>query len=146
MLAFLLQVSAWLQGGQVYLFAIFMMLIWLLWLVRITIARHYRPCQATWTTTTSVIVPVVDEPLDLFRSVLERIVEQRPSEVIVVINGPRNEAIETLCDDVAVRWAWTETPGKRNALKIGVEMANGDIAVLVDSDTLWTATHAVASW
>jgi hyaluronan synthase len=140
MLAFLLQVSAWLQGGQVYLFAVFMMLIWLLWLVRITIARHYRPCQTIWTTTTSVIVPVVDEPLDLFRSVLERIVEQRPTEVIVVINGPRNEAIEKLCDDVAVRWAWTETPGKRNALKIGVEMAKGDIAVLVDSDTMWTAT------
>ena len=107
MLAFLLQVSAWLQGGQVYLFAIFMMLIWLLWLVRITIARHYRPCQTVWTTTTSVIVPVVDEPLDLFRSVLERIVEQRPTEVIVIINGPRNEAIETLCEDIAVRWAWT---------------------------------------
>jgi hyaluronan synthase len=140
MLAFLLQVSAWLQGGQVYLFAMFMMLIWLLWLVRITLARHYRPCQASWTTTTSVIVPVVDEPLDLFRSVLERIVEQRPTEVIVVINGPRNTSIEELCDDLAVRWAWTEKPGKRNALKIGVELAKGEIAVLVDSDTVWTAT------
>jgi hyaluronan synthase len=140
MLAFLLQVSAWLQGGQVYLFAVFMMLIWLLWLVRVTLARHYRPCQAVFTTTTSVIIPVVDEPIELFRSVLDRIVEQRPTEIIVVINGPRNKAIERLCTELDVWWNWTETPGKRNALRIGVERASGEVVVLVDSDTVWTST------
>lgn len=37
-----------------------------------------------------------------------------------------------------MRWVWTETPGKRNALKVGVGMSTGQIAVLVDSDTVWT--------
>ena len=138
MLAFLLQVSAWFHGGRVYLFAVFMMLIWLLWLVKVALLRHYQPCQAEWTSTTSVVIPVVDEPADVFAEVLAGIVSQRPTEVIVVVNGPRNRALEAACDDAGVRWRWVETAGKRNAVRIGVEMAVGDVVVLVDSDTMWT--------
>jgi hyaluronan synthase len=138
-LAFVLQLNAWIDTGQVFLFAVFMLLIWLLWLLRVTLGSYYRPWQGSHTTTTSVIIPVVDEPEDLFRSVLERIVEQRPTETIVVINGPRNPALEKICADLGVRWVWTEVPGKRNALRIGVGLATGEIAVLVDSDTIWTA-------
>ena len=86
----------------------------------------------------SVIIPVVDEPEDLFREVLARILEQRPTEIIVVINGPRNPKLEKICADVGVRWTWTESPGKRNALQRRRRLATGEIAVLVDSDTVWT--------
>lgn len=139
MLAFLLEINAWVDTGQVFLFMIFMTVIWLLWLLRVTLAAHYRPWQGSYRPTTSVIIPVVDEPEDLFRSVLTRITEQNPTEIIVVINGPRNHALEKVCADLGVRWVWTEVPGKRNALRIGVGLATGEIAVLVDSDTLWTA-------
>jgi hyaluronan synthase len=138
MLAFILQINAWLQTGRIFLFAFLMLLIWLLWLLRVTLASYYRPWQGSHQATTSVIVPVVDEPEDQFRSVLDRIIEQRPTEVIVIINGPRNAALEKICADVGVRWIWTEVPGKRNALRVGIGMATGDIAVLVDSDTIWT--------
>src|SRR5690606_18397360 len=138
-LAFLLEINAWVDTGQVFLFMIFMTVIWLLWLLRVTLAAHYRPWQGSYHTTTSVIIPVVDEPEDLFRSVLTRITEQNPTEIIVVINGPRNHALEKVCADLGVRWVWTEVPGKRNALRIGVGLATGEIAVLVDSDTIWTA-------
>ncbi|MFI6231671.1 glycosyltransferase family 2 protein [Micromonospora echinospora] len=138
MLAFLLQVNSWLNKGQLYLFALFMIMIWALWLVRVVLASSYKPWTAPYATTTSVIIPVVDEPEELFRSVLDRILEQRPTEVIVVINGPRNATLEKICAEVGVRWAWTEIAGKRNALQVGVGMATGDIAVLVDSDTIWT--------
>ncbi|QSB12797.1 glycosyltransferase [Natronosporangium hydrolyticum] len=142
MLAFVLQISAWLDGGHIFLFAFFMLMIWLLWLFRITLASHYRPWQSNHQPTTSVIVPVVDEPVDLFRSVLSKILEQKPTEVIVVINGPRNQELEKVCADLGVRWAWTEIAGKRNALQVGIGLASGEIAVLVDSDTLWT-THTL---
>src|SRR5690606_30944559 len=72
--------------------------------------------------------------------VLSRIVASRPTEIIVVINGPRNPAIEAVCQHLRVRWAWTETPGKRNALRTGFGLATGDVIVLVDSDTLWSRT------
>jgi cellobiuronic acid synthase len=138
MLAFLLQVDAWLNDGQLRMFAVFMGMIWLLWIMRVVLARHYRPVQPGWNVTSSVIIPVVDEPEDSFREVLTRIVEQRPTEVIVVINGPRNVALEKICADIGVQWRWTETAGKRNAVRLGVGLARGEISVLVDSDTLWT--------
>jgi hyaluronan synthase len=139
-LAFLLELTSWARTGHVYLFALFMLMIWLLWAIRISLARHYRPYQANWSTTASVIIPVVDEPLDLFRTVLDRIVAQRPTETVVVINGPRNEDIEALCDELGVRWVWTEVPGKRNAIRTGLEHTSGEVAVLVDSDTVWTGS------
>jgi hyaluronan synthase len=138
MLTFLLQINAWIQYGHPRLFVVFMATVWLLWIVRITLASQYRPARAEWRTTTSVLIPVVDEPEDLFRAVLARIVDQRPDEVIVVINGPRNRVLEKICADVGVRWVWIETAGKRNALRVGVGMCTGEICVLVDSDTLWT--------
>jgi hyaluronan synthase len=138
MLAFLLELEAWWKGGRFFPFAAFMLFIWGLWLVRIQLVRYYTPWRRAWYGTTSVIIPVVDEPLDLFRSVLERIREQDPTEIIVIINGPRNVPLQAVCNEVGVRWIWTATPGKRNALRIGVAEATGDIAVLVDSDTVWT--------
>ncbi|GAA1292485.1 hyaluronan synthase HasA [Pseudonocardia aurantiaca] len=138
MLAFILQIKAWTASGQFFLFAVFMLMIWVLWILRVTLAKYYRPWTTPYEVTTSVIIPVVDEPEQLFRSVLQRILQQRPTEVIVVINGPRNEVLEKICSDLGVRWIWTDIPGKRNALKVGVDLATSDIAVLVDSDTTWT--------
>ncbi|WP_293997643.1 glycosyltransferase family 2 protein [Streptomyces sp.] len=115
-----------------------MTMVWSLWIIRILLARRYKPWKRPWQTTTSVIIPVVDEPEGLFRSVLQRITEQQPTEVIVVINGRRNPVLEDICTDMGVDWRWTETPGKRNALRVGLAEATGEIAVLVDSDTIWT--------
>jgi cellobiuronic acid synthase len=139
MLAFLLELRRWWFDGDFYPFAAFMLLIWTLWIIRVVLRRRYRPWLAPWSGTTSVIIPVVDEPEDLFRDVLTRIVRQGPTEVVVVINGPRNDVLARICDEVGVTWVWTEIPGKRNALRIGLERTRGEIAVLVDSDTIWTA-------
>ncbi len=86
------------------------------------------------------MIPVVDEPVELFREVLQRIVEQRPGEVIVVINGAPNPALVKVSEEFAPLVQWTHTPiaGKRNAVRIGTRMSRGEITVLVDSDTVWT--------
>ncbi|MFC1409071.1 glycosyltransferase family 2 protein [Streptacidiphilus sp. N1-12] len=138
MLAFLLELRDGLVRHDVYPFAVFMAAIWFMWLVRTGIARRYRPWVRSYSTTTSVIIPVVDEPEDLFHDVLRRIIDQEPTEIIVVINGPENPALQKICDDLEVWWCWTEVPGKRNALRVGLEAASGDVCVLVDSDTIWT--------
>jgi hyaluronan synthase len=139
MLVYLLEIREWLLTGRVYAFAVFMTLVWSLWWLRVTLARFYQPWPYPWDTTASVIVPVVDESVVLFRYMLSRIVEQQPFETIVVINGPQNPSIEQVCDALGVKWIWTERPGKRNAIRVGVEAASSEIAVLVDSDTVWTA-------
>jgi hyaluronan synthase len=133
MLVYLLEIREWLRSGRVYPFAVFMTLVWALWWLKITLTRFYQPWPLPFDTTASVIVPVVDEPVALFRYVLTHIVEQQPFETIVVINGPPNPPLEHVCDALGVKWIWTGTPGKRNATRIGVEAASGEIAVLVDS-------------
>lgn len=141
MFTFVLQLRDTLLYGQRYLFSVFVAIVWLLWMWKVVLSAFYRPFTGTWRGTTSVVIPVVDEPLDLFDTVLERIVEQAPDEILVVINGSRNEPLEQVCANYAsrgVRWQWTETPGKRNAVRLGVEGVTGDVVLLVDSDTLWT--------
>lgn len=141
MFIFILQIRHMLDDhAELYLFTIFSGLVWALWLLKVGLSRRYRPWTAEHHETTSVIVPVVDEPLDLFRDVLTRVTEQGPDEVIVVINGKRNPDLEAVCDEFAplVRWVHTPIPGKRNAVKIGTELSKFDITVLLDSDTVWT--------
>jgi len=130
--------------GRLYLFSAFVLLTWAVWLVKAVISRRYRPWTEPYSATTTVVIPVVDEPLDLFREVLERITAQGPDQVIVVINGKRNVGLEEVCEDFpAVEWTWTPIAGKRNAVKVGVEHAVGEIVLLVDSDTIWMPdTHA----
>ncbi|WP_460511235.1 glycosyltransferase [Frigoribacterium salinisoli] len=129
-------------GGhpELYLFAAYSALIWLLWVLKVVLSRRYRPFTGEFHGSTSVVVPVVDEPLDLFRDVIGRMVEQGPGEIIVVINGAPNPELAAVCDEFGplVRWTHTPIPGKRNAVMIGTEMSRGDITVLVDSDTVWT--------
>lgn len=135
---FLLQLRDSIASHRIYLFTIFVALVWVIWAMKVRLSRRYRPYEVAYNPTTSVVIPVVDEPERLFREVLRRIVEQDPDEVIVVINGPRNPNLERICDDFArVRWTWTEVAGKRNAVKVGTEQAFGEVIVLVDSDTLW---------
>ena len=127
------------DGGHLYLFSVLVALIWFVWLVKVLISRRYAACENDFRTTSSVVIPVVDEPIDLFRDVLSRIAEQEPTEVLVVINGPRNPSLESACAEFPlVQWEWTPIAGKRNALRVGIEKVTGEVVVLVDSDTLWT--------
>ena len=141
MFIFLLQIRHMLGGHpEVYLFAVYSALIWILWAAKVIISSRYRPVTAAYDVTTSVVVPVVDEPLELFRDVIGRMVEQRPGEIIVVINGAPNPGLVGVCEEFGplVTWVHTPIPGKRNAVKIGTQLSTGEITVLVDSDTVWT--------
>ena len=138
---FLLQLRHMIEGHpEIYMFAVYSALIWALWLVKVILSSRYRPFTGEFTGTTSVIVPVLDEPEDLFRDVLARMVEQKPGEIIVVINGAPNPTLERITEEFAplARWVHTPIPGKRNAVMIGTKLSTGDITVLVDSDTVWT--------
>jgi len=87
------------EHSRFYLFSFFVLFTWLIWLVKVVLSRQYRPWTAAHHATTSVVIPVVDEPLDLFRQVLQRIVEQAPTQILVVINGPRNRELEAACEE-----------------------------------------------
>jgi hyaluronan synthase len=136
---FFLQLRETLHGGRLYVFTILIVVTWALWGLKAWLSRRYVPWKADYETTASVVIPVVDEPVGLFHEVLDLITEQEPHQVVVVINGPRNEKLEKVCAAYpSVEWTWTEVPGKRNAIREGLERCTGEIVVLVDSDTIWT--------
>ena len=140
MFVFLLQMRDTVQQDvTLRLFSVFCALVWGLWLLKVLLSRRYQPVEEPYACSTTVVVPVVDEPVDLFREVLGRVVEQGPDQVVVVINGPRNLALEQVAAGFSsIECEWTPSAGKRNAVRVGVERARGDIVVLLDSDTLWT--------
>jgi len=82
------------EHSRLYLFSVFVLLTWAVWLVKVVLSRRYRPWTAPHAATSSVVIPVVDEPLELFREVLRRILAQEPTQTIVVINGQRNPDLE----------------------------------------------------
>jgi hyaluronan synthase len=121
------------------LFTVFCAVVWLLWVVKVVLSRRYVPWTTPYRISTSVVIPVVDEPVELFHEVLSRVVAQRPDEILVIVNGPRNDALEGVCAQFPeVDCEWTPIAGKRNAVLVGVQKARGDVVVLLDSDTLWT--------
>jgi hyaluronan synthase len=134
-----LQLRDLLAHHRLHLFLVYMTLIWVVWAWKAGLSRRYRPFAGECDASTAVIIPVVDEPAELFREVLGRIAAQAPDEIIVVINGPENPTLERVGAEFdGVEVVWTETPGKRNALRIGVERTSAEICLLVDSDTIWT--------
>lgn len=141
MFVFLLQLRDTVRSDvPLRLFAVFCALVWLLWLLKVVLSWRYRPVTTPYRISTTVVVPVVDEPLALFQDVLERVVAQGPDQVVVVINGPRNPSLEEVCARFpGVQCHWTPVAGKRNAVRLGVREAIGEVVVLVDSDTIWTA-------
>lgn len=138
MYAFLVQFVDFLRTHNVHYFLLFFGLVWLRWFVVNTLALFYKPYTQKHKATTSVIIPVVDEPIDVFKQVLTSITKQKPDQIIVVINGPRNIILENACKQFdGVACYWTKTLGKRNAIRYGMKYVTGDIVLLVDSDTIW---------
>lgn len=136
MYTFVLQLQDLFENGVVGSFLVFFVFVWAVWLFKVRSARGYEPWREPYDAKVSVIVPVVDEPHRIFRTVLVRIKENGVDQTLVVINGPRNRVIENICIEQEVPWVWTKTPGKRNAIAVGLQHIENDITVLLDSDSI----------
>ncbi len=129
----------YLATGQLHFFMLFFIYVWLRWVIIYSQALLYRPYLESHRISAAVIIPVVDEPEAVFRRVLKSICAQRPQQIIVVVNGPRNYTLEKLAKEYkGVRVIWTRKPGKRNAIRVGMRHVTAELTILVDSDTIWT--------
>jgi hyaluronan synthase len=135
---FINDVISFVQTGKIRYFLIFFLVIWIRWFAVNYLALRYKPYTEKYRCRKSVIIPVVDEDPEVFTNVLRSVKKQRPQEIIVIINGPKNRDLEQVCKSIkGVVYHWTRTPGKRNAIRHGMKYATGDIIILVDSDTIW---------
>jgi hyaluronan synthase len=127
------------RGAGPSLFMGFFVYVWLLWLAKAIAARRYRP----WTgparkLTTTVIVPVFNEPERVFRRSLASVCANSPTELIVVVDGGDGE-VATVAADYADRVLRIPKSGKRAAIAAGLDASNSttDVVLVLDSDTVW---------
>lgn len=119
---------------------------WGIWFLRRLVGSFYRPQTPNgFITTTSLVIPVYNENVQVFQQALTSWAANHPNEIIAVIDYSDRACIEafrefekshaspTLTTNLIV----TKTPGKRPALAAGIRAASGEIVFLVDSDTIW---------
>jgi hyaluronan synthase len=127
------------RGAVPTAFMAFFIYVWLLWLVKTLAARRYTPwrCRAPRLSTT-VIVPVYNEPEPIFRRSLASVLANDPTEIIVVVDGGDRE-VAGVAADYADRVLLVPKGGKRAAIAAGLGASDGqtDVVVVLDSDTVW---------
>src|SRR5690349_9376300 len=108
------------RGAGPSLFMGFFVYVWLLWLAKALAARRYKP----WTgavpgVTTTVIVPVFNEPGQVFRRSLASVCANSPTELIVVVDGG-DGGVAAVAADYADRVLRISKSGKRAAIAAGL--------------------------
>jgi hyaluronan synthase len=117
----------------------FFVYVWVLWSAKALAARRYRPSsRAVRELATSVIVPVYNESEAVFRRSLASVVANRPTELIVVVDGGDPE-IAAIAGEYCDRVLRLPKSGKRVAIAAGLRETDPttDVVVVLDSDTLW---------
>jgi cellobiuronic acid synthase len=120
-------------------FMVFFVYVWVLWAAKTLAASRYKPWQGPVPRlTTTVIVPVYREPEEIFRRALASVVANRPTEIIVVVDGG-DGSVAAVAADYAGRVLRIPKSGKRAAIAAGLEASDPatDIVVVLDSDTVW---------
>ena len=110
------------------------------------LARDYRPYTRGLTrdkVKVSVVIPEYNEELDILEEVLRSAIENKPDEIILVVDDGRKEIelmVKELMDEYKyynVRLIYpSKRLGKRASLALAWLMAKGDIIVQLDSDTV----------
>jgi cellobiuronic acid synthase len=127
------------RGAGPTVFMAFFAYVWLLWFAKTLVARRYRP----WTTPapamrTTVIVPVFNEPEPVFGRALASVVANRPTEIIVVVDGGDLDVARVASNyaDLVLR---IPKAGKRAAIAEGLAASDSttDVVIVLDSDTVW---------
>ena len=120
-------------------FMVLFVYVWVVWSAKALAARRYRP----WTTptgnlATTVIVPVYNEPERLFRRVLASVRANRPTEIVVIVDGG-DANLAAVAAEYADRVLRVPKEGKRAAIAAGLRESDPstDVVLVVDSDTMW---------
>ena len=139
MYTFLLDAYDDLHGAGPTVFMALFVYVWAVWAGKALLARRYRPSHASpGALTTTVIVPVYNEPEAIFRRALASVRANGPTELVAVVDGG-DEQMATVAEDYCDRVLRIPKSGKRAAVATGFEAAapDTDIIVVLDSDTVW---------
>lgn len=128
---------ALLSSGQSMVFAVVV-------LVRKQRRRRWKyPPTQTWTCTVSVVLAAYNEEVVIGRTLSHILAGDLPlTDVVVVDDGSRDETASVVASfaatDPRVRLVTQENTGKAEAINHGLRVAQGDIVVTLDADTIIT--------
>jgi hyaluronan synthase len=115
---------------------------WSIWVIKRTSAFFYKPKLGHYQASVSIVTPVYNEDPNWFLKALKSWAENKPLEIIAVIDYTDKNCIEVFkkfsTNKSNAKLIITKIPGKREALATGIKEAKGEILALVDSDTIWT--------
>jgi hyaluronan synthase len=120
-------------------FMFFFVYVWSLWLMKAAAARRYVPWRgSTPPLTTTVLVPVFNEPEAVFRRALASVAANDPHEIIVVVDGGDRD-VASVARDYTENVLLVPRAGKRAAIAAGLAASDdsSDVVVVLDSDTVW---------
>lgn len=139
MYSFAVSLDQLLAAGTVSLFLVFWLYVWIVWLTKAAVATFYRPAEgAASDLRTTAIVPVYREDPRVFARVLRSVAENRPTELIVVLDGA-DDRLAQIAEEAGAKVVAIEKSGKRAAIKCGLDTSDPstDVVLVVDSDTYW---------
>jgi cellulose synthase/poly-beta-1,6-N-acetylglucosamine synthase-like glycosyltransferase len=117
---------------------------WGVWIIKKTASQFYKPIHSSipsYSSKMTIVTPVYRENPNIFKIALKSWAENRPDELIAVIDHTDTDCIRIFKEFSQDRpWAKliiTLKPGKRAALADGIRAAEGSIVALTDSDTVW---------
>lgn len=120
-------------------FGILGIISWGFWLTRKLISASARPVVNDFRTTTTVVVPSYHEDPDVLMRCLHTWLAEGPTRIIIVLDVADTEAEERInaLGLPHVEAVMFKHRGKRSALGVGLRMVDTELAILIDSDTVW---------
>jgi cellulose synthase/poly-beta-1,6-N-acetylglucosamine synthase-like glycosyltransferase len=112
---------------------------WGFWLARKLLSATTSPVVNDFRTTTTIVVPSFHEDPAVLVRCLGTWLLEGPSRIIIVLDVADTEAQELIEAEghPNVDVVMFKHRGKRSALGVGLRMVDTELAILVDSDTVW---------
>ncbi|MEM7030981.1 MAG: glycosyltransferase [Chloroflexota bacterium] len=116
---------------------------WVMWGIRFILSRFYKPWKNDYVDATTVIIPTYKEDKEILTESVNRVLSHSEDIVsdVIIVTDQREPDITQWCQ---VKWCMPRvrvieaTPGKRQAVRLGIEAATTELVVIVESDTFAT--------
>ena len=144
MFTFFIQLIDLLKDHRLGSFFVFFLVSWAVFIAKIIVMNTRKPLQGLNPEkmlggSVSVIIPIVDEPMDIWKQTLSRLAIAlkgiNVADVVVVFNGNYSKENVNLALKMGYTTLFEPTASKRRAILLGSEYIKGDITIILDSDT-----------
>lgn len=130
--------------GHLKLFFVFYLLTLIVLAVKLIMSARYRTpvhpaaidIDRRYADRASVIIPVYNEPLHAFTQCISSVRKAAPHAQIIVVENGTVDVYRDIAKHYRAEYVNPAFHGKREAIALGAQLAEGDILVLLDSDTI----------